>query len=51
MEQINKEQQAEAIKAAADTSKKAKQEVIALVKAGFGVHAIYKKLIKGGFIK
>lgn len=46
-----KEERAIAIKEAADSSKEAREEVIALSKANYGVNAMYEKMVKGGFIK
>jgi len=43
-----KEEMAVAIKKAADSSKEAKNEVIALTKAGYGVRAMYEKMVKHG---
>lgn len=50
MDYSKKELRAEAIKAAGDSSKKAKRAIIDLVKAGYGVHAVYENLVKKGLI-
>ena len=51
MAKMSKEARAEAIKTASDASKKTKTLVVDLVKAGYGIHAIYEKLVKRGAIQ